>query len=57
MRMGGRAGRGCHWLTVMVVLGVGLLAGSAHAQDVPKPVDEPYSGLIELQVDATDVEQ
>jgi predicted metalloprotease with PDZ domain len=41
----------------MVVLGVGLLAGSAHAQDVPKPVDEPYSGLIELQVDATDVEQ
>jgi predicted metalloprotease with PDZ domain len=34
-----------------------LVLGGAHAQDVPPPVNEPYPGVIELQVDATNLEQ
>jgi predicted metalloprotease with PDZ domain len=32
-------------------------AGSLRAQDVPKPVDKSYPGIIELHVDATNIEQ
>ena len=34
-----------------------MLAGSAAAQDVPQPLDVPYPGVIELQIDATNVDQ
>lgn len=29
----------------------------ASAQDIPKPVDKPYPGVIQLDVDATNLEQ
>ncbi len=31
--------------------------GPAHADNVPKPLDRPYPGVIELQVDATNLDQ
>src|SRR6202000_585683 len=31
--------------------------GAAHAQAVPKPLDKPYPGVIELRVDATNIGQ
>ena len=34
-----------------------LALGGAQAQDVPSPVNEPYPGILELQVDATNLEQ
>jgi len=33
-----------------------VIAGAVHAQDTPKPVDAPYLGVIELDVDATDLD-
>jgi len=33
-----------------------LFLGFAQAQDVPRPVDKPYPGVIELQVEATDLD-
>jgi len=41
----------------VLTLGLMLTLGAARAQDVPKPVDRPYPGVIELQVDATNLEQ
>ena len=43
---------GLGWLIVLV-----LTVGAAPAQDVPPPVDQPYPGVIELQVDATNLDQ
>jgi len=43
---------GFGWLTVLM-----LAFGTTQAQDVPTPVDQPYPGVIELHVDATNVEQ
>ena len=34
-----------------------LAVGGTHAQDVPPAVNEPYPGVVELQVDATNLEQ
>lgn len=41
---------------VMLPLGVASVAG-VHAQDVPKPVDKDYPGIIDLHVDATNIGQ
>ncbi len=34
-----------------------IAAAGAGAQEIPKPLNQPYSGIIELQVDATNVGQ
>jgi predicted metalloprotease with PDZ domain len=43
---------GLRWLSTLT-----LMAGLAQAQDIPKPLDKAYPGVIELQVDATNFDQ
>jgi len=45
-------------LRLAVLLAVGMLAAmTVAAQDVAAPVDQPYSGVIELKVDVTNLDQ
>lgn len=48
-----KAACGLGWIAL---LALGGALRSAHGQDLP-PVDEPYPGVIELQVDATNLDQ
>jgi len=48
------------WLGNLTALALMALAAGLHpavAQDIPKPKDQPYPGVIQLDVDATNLEQ
>jgi predicted metalloprotease with PDZ domain len=44
-------------VVLLTVAACASAIGAAHAQAVPKPLDKPYPGVIELRVDATNIGQ
>jgi predicted metalloprotease with PDZ domain len=41
----------------LIAVGCASWAGIVHAQDIPKPVDKNYPGIIDLRVDAANISQ
>jgi len=44
-------------LSLIVLLSSAAAALPALSQDIPKPLDQPYAGTVQLEVDVTNVEQ
>jgi len=49
--------RAPYFQKLTLLIGCTVAACCVHAQDIPKAADQPYSGTIELNVDATNVAQ